>query len=135
MKKLLLCATATLALCLPALANEPTPEMKAQIEKPITMNATGNAKKEVAFPHSAHAKVDCAYCHHKEVDGNIYVSCATKGCHDNMDKKDKGEHSYYQMIHNKKVEKTCMGCHAKAAADNPELKERFKGCAPCHKKD
>ena len=28
-----------------------------------------------------------------------------------MDKKDKSEHGYYFTMHNKKSEKSCMGCH------------------------
>ena len=116
------------------MAADPTPEQKAQIEKPITMNNSGNEKKQVVFTHSAHAKTDCAFCHHKAADGNIYVGCAVKGCHDSMDKKDKSEHGYYFMIHNKKSEKSCMGCHQKAVAENPALKEKFKGCNPCHAK-
>ena len=132
MKRLILCALAAAGLCIPALAADPTPEQKAQIEKPITMNNSGNEKKQVVFTHSAHAKTDCAFCHHKAADGNIYVGCAVKGCHDSMDKKDKSEHGYYFMIHNKKSEKSCMGCHQKAVAENPALKEKFKGCNPCH---
>jgi len=69
------------------------------------------------------------------VEGNIYVGCAAKGCHDNMDKKDKSEHGYYFTMHNKKSEKSCMGCHQKAVAENPDLKEKFKGCNPCHAKN
>ena len=71
----------------------------------------------------------------KAVEGNIYVGCAAKGCHDNMDKKDKSEHGYYFTMHNKKSEKSCMGCHQKAVAENPDLKEKFKGCNPCHTKN
>ena len=118
MKRLILCALAVAGLCIPALATDPTPEQKAQIEKPMTMNNT-----------------DCAFCHHKAVEGNIYVGCAAKGCHDNMDKKDKSEHGYYFTMHNKKSEKSCMGCHQKAVAENPDLKEKFKGCNPCHAKN
>jgi len=72
-KRLILCALAVAGLCIPALATDPTPEQKAQIEKPMTMNNTGNEKKQVIFTHSAHAKTDCAFCHHKAVEGNIYV--------------------------------------------------------------
>lgn len=104
MKRLILCALAAAGLCIPALAADPTPEQKAQIEKPITMNNSGNEKKQVVFTHSAHAKTDCAFCHHKAADGNIYVGCAVKGC------------------------------HQKAVAENPALKEKFKGCNPCHAK-
>jgi len=81
-KRLILCALAVAGLCIPALATDPTPEQKAQIEKPMTMNNTGNEKKQVIFTHSAHAKTDCAFCHHKAVEGNIYVGCAAKGCHE-----------------------------------------------------
>ncbi len=52
-----------------------------------------------------------------------------------MDKKDKSEHGYYFTMHNKKSEKSCMGCHQKAVAENPDLKEKFKGCNPCHAKN
>ena len=69
-KRLILCALAVAGLCIPALATDPTPEQKAQIEKPMTMNNTGNEKKQVIFTHSAHAKTDCAFCHHKAVEGN-----------------------------------------------------------------
>ncbi len=134
MKRLILCALAVAGLCIPVMAADPTPEQKALIEKPITMNHTGNEKKQVIFPHSAHAKTDCTYCHHKAAEGNEFASCAAKGCHDNFDKKDKGDHSYYKMAHDRKNEKTCMGCHQKAAESNPELKEKFKGCNPCHPK-
>ena len=134
-KRLILCALAVAGLCIPALATDPTPEQKAQIEKPMTMNNTGNEKKQVIFTHSAHAKTDCAFCHHKAVESNIYVGCAAKACHDNMDKKDKSEHGYYFTMHNKKSEKSCMGCHQKAVAENPDLKEKFKGCNPCHTKN
>ena len=72
-KRLILCALAVAGLCIPALATDPTPEQKAQIEKPMTMNITGNEKKQVIITHSAHAKTDCAFCHHKAVEGNIYV--------------------------------------------------------------
>ena len=51
------------------------------------------------------------------------------------DKKDKSEHGYYFTMHNKKSEKSCMGCHQKAVAENPDLKEKFKGCNPCHAKN
>lgn len=91
MKRLILCALAVAGLCIPALATDPTPEQKAQIEKPMTMNNTGNEKKQVIFTHSAHAKTDCAFCHHKAVEGNIYVGCASQGLHDNLDKKDKSD--------------------------------------------
>ena len=135
MKRLMLCALVIAGLCIPVMAADaPTPEQKALTEKPMTMDKTGQAKRQVIFNHSSHAQTDCAVCHHKAVEGNIYVGCAVPGCHDNFDKKDKSEHSYYQMTHNKKSEKSCMGCHQKAAADNPALKEMFKGCNPCHPK-
>lgn len=133
-KRLILCALAVAGLCIPVMAATPTPEQKAKIEQPMTLNHTGNEKKQVTFPHKAHAKVECTYCHHKAVEGNDLAGCSTKGCHDNFDKKDKSEHSYYQMAHNKASEKSCMGCHQKAAQDNPQLKEKLKGCNPCHPK-
>ena len=46
----------------------------------------------------------------EEATKRYRVSYAAKGCHDNMDKKDKSEHGYYFTMHNKKSEKSCMGC-------------------------
>ena len=136
MKRVALCALIAAGFCLPAFAaTEPTPEMKALIEKPMNMDRTPTEKRHMVFNHSSHAKVDCAFCHHKAAEsGTPYVGCAEKGCHDILDRKDKSEHSYYQAIHKKKVDKSCVGCHQKLAADNADLKAKFKGCNPCHQK-
>ena len=93
----------------------------------MTMNNTGNEKKQVIFTHSAHAKTDCAFCHHKAVEGNIYVGCAAKGCHDNMDKKDKSEHGYYFTMHNKKSEKVLHGLPSEGCGGKSRSEGKVQG--------
>ena len=109
-----------------------TPEMKALIAQPMQMDHTANTKRHVTLSHTAHQQIDCVFCHHKPVDGNAFVSCTVSGCHDNFDRKDKSEHSYYQAIHRRNSEKSCRGCHKKMSQTSEALKEKFRGCSPCH---
>ena len=92
-----------------------TPEIKAIIDQPMQMQHAANEKRHVTFPHAAHQQIDCVFCHHKPVGDKTFVSCAVQGCHDNFDRKDKSEHSYYQAIHKRDSEKSCAGCHKKMA--------------------
>lgn len=93
-------------------------------------------KKMVVFNHSTHAAIGCSDCHHP-VDGKEdYRACATAGCHDNLDQKDKSINSYYQAMHKKKGNKyeSCVSCHDKTAGADKDLKKQLTGCAKskCH---
>lgn len=131
MKKLLIvgifCMTAVLAL--PVLAAQPDVPADG-----IKMNKGG--KKEVIFNHSTHKDQACVDCHHP-VDGKEdFRPCATAGCHDNLDPKDKSINSYHQIAHKKKDTKfqTCMSCHEKTAGDDKAKKKELTACAKskCH---
>ncbi len=111
-----------------------TASMDEIIAKPIMMDNTGNEKRFVTFNHNTHESVDCEICHHvADSEGSVYVSCAVDGCHNVMGTKDKSVHSYYQAIHKKGTEKSCVGCHTMAIAENPDLKDSLNGCKSCHK--
>ncbi|HIU17933.1 MAG TPA: cytochrome c3 family protein [Candidatus Avidesulfovibrio excrementigallinarum] len=123
------------AMCVAECLAEPaqvTPEMQALIAQPMKLQHTANEKRHVTLSHTAHQQYDCVFCHHKPVGDNAFVSCAVQGCHDNLDRKDKSERGYYQAVHKRDSEKSCVGCHRKLAQSSEEFKEKFKGCAPCH---
>lgn len=88
------------------------------------------------FNHSSHKDVACEECHHMAGDQQ-YASCASEGCHNVMDKKDKTAASYYKIIHDRKAAmSTCVGCHAdldvvKADKDKKKMLTGCKGSA-CH---
>ena len=94
-------------------------------------------KKVVVFNHSTHEKgMTCVDCHHL-VDGvEDYRSCATAGCHDKLDQKDKSVNSYYQAFHKAKGAKfqTCVSCHTKEAGADKDRKRELVGCtkSKCH---
>ncbi|MDR2050834.1 MAG: cytochrome c3 family protein [Deltaproteobacteria bacterium] len=93
-------------------------------------------KKVVVFNHSTHADLKCVDCHHPVNEVEDYRSCATAGCHDNLDQKDKSVNSYYQAFHKAKGAKfeTCVSCHTKAAGNDRDKKRELAGCAKskCH---
>jgi hypothetical protein len=97
---------------------------------------TNNLKVE--FNHSTHLDYACTECHHTwdEAGGEDPKSCASPGCHDAMDKRDKTEHSYYKAIHNMRAEEiqSCVSCHRDAAGDDREKKKELAGCrgSVCH---
>jgi len=94
-------------------------------------------KKTVVFNHSTHEKgIQCGDCHHP-VDGKEdYRLCATSGCHDNLDPKDKSVNSLYQSFHKAKGTKfpTCVSCHVQVAGNDKDMKRDLAGClkSKCH---
>ncbi len=130
MRKLILGGFALLALALaiPAIAAD----QPAAPADGIKMDA---AKKGVVFNHSTHKEQKCGECHHP-VDGKEdYRKCATAGCHDSMDRKDKSAKGYYHIIHDKGTKfRTCLGCHLEVAQAKPEQKKELTACkgSKCH---
>ncbi len=131
MKKLFLLGVCCLlaVFVLPSLAAQPaTPADGIKLEK--------GGKKVVVFNHSTHKDIKCTDCHHP-VDGKEdFRSCATAGCHDILDKKDKSVNSLYQAMHKAKGAKfnTCVACHVATAGDDKDKKKELAGCAKskCH---
>jgi len=92
----------------------------------------------VTFNHSSHAGYNCQDCHHTwdPACGDPPRPCSFSGCHDVMDKKEKGAASYYKMIHDMRPEQlsTCVSCHRELAGADKQKKREFAGCkgSVCH---
>jgi|GEM_PF-1453989 len=111
-------------------------------DQPIHMNLT---RKPVFFSHQSHfdalgGKVGqealCAQCHHPVQGETAYLSCAHAGCHDNLDARDKGVHSYFVATHRpeKKPINSCRSCHRERAGADRAAQKRLVGCksSACH---
>lgn len=113
-------------------ATSPCAAAPAVPDKPLELRGT---KKAVLFPHVAHGKIACVDCHHL-VDGKeSYAKCGSAGCHDDLVEK-KGARSLYRVMHARKdtAHTTCLACHAKIVAEQPDRKKDLTGCAKsrCH---
>jgi len=120
-------ALIAIALALPAIAARPEAP-----EGAIKMALT--PKQPVMFEHEEHDDIDCAVCHH-EVDGvENFQKCSSSGCHDAVGSKEKGVDSYHRMIHDRKLENSCLGCHVRAAKAEPKDRKKLTGCkgSACH---
>jgi hypothetical protein len=112
------------AFCLPALYAVDAPA-DLVIKAPEGMAAT---QEPVKFSHKGHAAIDCKACHHKWDGKAAITKCASAGCHDATDPKDKtSDKSFYRAYHDMKSEKSCLGCH-KAKQKGPTK------CTDCHPK-
>ncbi len=120
-----------MALAVPALAAPP-----AVPTGPLEMNLT---KKPVIFDHAQHSKLECGACHHQVAGKENYQKCATAGCHDVLNPKDKTSRCYYRIAHNRKVADpyhTCLSCHAEVVKQLPDKKKAMTSCvgSSCHPK-
>ncbi len=116
-----------IALALPAIAARP-PVPTAPSKMALTDKVASD------FDHATHTSVDCAVCHHEVNGAENFAKCSTAGCHDAMGSKEKGVNSYYRIIHDRKLENSCLGCHVKTAKAKPELRKALTGCkgSSCH---
>ncbi len=128
MKKLILCGAMALSLAF-AVSAFAAPAVPAD---GIVMDKT---KLHVTFNHSTHTGNQCGECHHP-VDGKeTFLQCGSAGCHDNFDKKDKSVHSYYQVMHGKKLKfDSCVSCHTTVAGKDKDKKKALTSCkkSACH---
>ena len=126
-----------LSLCAAAFAAPPSPP-----DKPSEMNWT---RRPVPFSHQTHfegladrgsPEAVCVLCHHPVESGDVYLTCATEGCHDDLNPKDKSVRSYFQATHKKKKETlySCVSCHEEVAGSDISAKKRLAGCkdSACH---
>ena len=121
---------AMLVFCLPVLYGQPAAPTEAAS---IDFIDGGAANKVVTFKHASHAKFACEECHHHAGDSQ-YSSCATAGCHDSMDRKDKSQKSFYNAIHGKGTAdiSSCVGCHREKGKTD-EYKAQMKALTGCAK--
>jgi hypothetical protein len=136
MKRLLIvcsvCALLLTVFALPSLYGADRPEVPADGIKMDHFKADKNNKVTV-FNHSTHTDYECEFCHHVEGDDQ-YASCAAAGCHNLMDKRSKAVESYYGVTHDRKSEKSCVGCHAEVAGSDKDKKKQLTSCvkSACH---
>jgi len=133
MKKILICAFAVTFLCIAgiSIADNGPAEMTLQAEKDAAKKP-----KPAVFPHAKHQEIaKCGECHHSAKDGKqvAYVEgqeiAKCESCHFKGSGLPKKVETFKAAAH-----VNCKDCHKEAAAANPELKDKFKGCNPCHPK-
>jgi hypothetical protein len=111
-------------------------------EKPGELNWT---RRPVTFSHQTHfaalsagknPDALCVSCHHPVHGEAVFLTCAARGCHDNLNEKDLSLQSYFQATHKKDAENfdSCLSCHERKAGDSPAEKKRLAGCreSACH---
>jgi hypothetical protein len=110
--------------------------MRTEAEDPSTPcpERRGEDGGESVRPVAADER--CPLCHHP-VDGTVrYLTCATRGCHDNLNPKDTSVRSYYAATHavTKGRFYTCVSCHTEQAGDDAATMKRMVGCerSVCH---
>ena len=108
-----------------------------------TTKDKASTPKPANFPHAVHqAAFPCATCHHTKKEGkqSPYVAGMPiqkcEDCHyvgsgmpseDNTDKGIVKLDTFKDAAHAR-----CKTCHNETKAKKPELKEKWKGCLPCH---
>ncbi|MDR2051574.1 MAG: cytochrome c3 family protein [Deltaproteobacteria bacterium] len=118
------------------------------VQPPAAPTELNWTRRPVPFSHQTHLRAlsgpaaalalvpSCASCHHP-VQGEIpYLSCAVKGCHDNLNSRDSSVRSYYLATHKKEKEPfwSCLSCHLAQAGQDPERLKTLAGCRAslCH---
>jgi hypothetical protein len=114
-------------------------EMTLQTEKD-----KASTPKPATFSHAQHQQAfQCATCHHSGKDGKQtpyvagmpiqkcetchYVGSAGMPTEDNSDQGIVKLDTFKDAAHAR-----CRTCHNATKAKNPELKDKWKGCLPCH---
>jgi hypothetical protein len=98
--------------------------------------------RPVPFSHAGHragpdsARERCAACHHPVQEEIPYLTCASKGCHDNLDRRNTGPNSYYLAVHQtpRGRHRSCVSCHEEHAGDDLARLKKLAGCeeSVCH---
>lgn len=114
-----------------SLADNGPADMTLQAEKD-----KAKKPKPAVFPHKAHQDAySCAECHHSAKDGKqvAYVEGQEiqkcESCHYKGSGMPEKLETFKDAAH-----ENCKSCHKQVVADNPDLKDKFKGCLPCHPK-
>jgi Class III cytochrome C family len=101
--------------------------------------------KPAQFPHAVHQAIyKCATCHHTKKDGKQvpYFEGMTiqkcEVCHykgSGMPSESDEDRGIVKLdTFRDAAHARCRTCHNKEKAKKPELKEKWKGCLPCHVK-
>jgi hypothetical protein len=109
-----------------------------EIPENITLDACGDTKAAVEFPHKAHFEITtCVDCHHTsegltaETAADMKVETCTS-CHLEPEKADTPKCSEKSLKKNP-YHIQCVGCHKAEKKENAETKAPTK-CTDCHPK-
>lgn len=134
MRTMLICVIAVAFFCTAGIsfADNGPADMILQAEKD-----KAKKPKPAVFPHQKHQEfAKCGDCHHGAKDGKQVAYAEgmkiekCESCHFADSGMDKKLASFKNAAH-----QNCKDCHKTAAAEKPELAEKFKGCMPCHPKN
>ncbi len=132
-RKIIICVLGVIFLCFAGIviADNGPADMMLQAEKD-----KASKPKPAVFPHAKHQEVaECGDCHHSAADGKQvpYEDGQEIGkcesCHFSGNGMDKKIETFKNAAH-----ENCKSCHKEVVASKPELKDKFKGCLPCHPK-
>ena len=109
-----------------------------------TTKDKASTPKPATFSHAQHqAAYKCAECHHTQKDGkqSPYVEgMAIKKCEEchftgskMPSESDEGKGIVKLDTFKDAAHARCRTCHTNEKEKKPELKEKWKGCLPCHK--
>ncbi len=132
-RKIIVCVFGVIFLCFAGIviADNGPAEMTLQAEKD-----KASKPKPAVFPHAKHQEIaECGDCHHGAADGKQvpYEEGQEIGkCesyHFSGNGMDKKIETFKNAAH-----VNCKDCHKEVVSSKPELKDKFKGCLPCHPK-
>jgi hypothetical protein len=114
-------------------AEEATACPFVQLTKTLTMEPPAEMEAKqgpVTWPHLAHAmQYGCSICHHKwqPEEEALPQKCFT--CHNNENQQ--GAPNFFVAFHDRKSDKSCLGCHSALKKENPETPAPLV-CTQCH---
>ena len=132
-KKIIICVFGVIFLCCAGIviADNGPADMVLQAEKD-----KAKKPKPAVFPHKKHQEIaECGDCHHSAKDGKQipYAEgqevAKCESCHFKGSGMEKKLETYKGAAH-----ANCKACHKEYVASKPEVKDKFKGCLPCHPK-
>ena len=132
-RKIIICVLGVIFLCFAGIviADNGPADMMLQAEKD-----KASKPKPAVFPHAKHQEIaECGDCHHGAADGKQVAYeegqeiAKCESCHFEGTGMDKKIETYKNAAH-----ENCKSCHKEVVAAKPELKDKFKGCLPCHPK-
>ncbi len=132
-RKIIICVLGVIFLCFAGIviADNGPADMMLQAEKD-----KASKPKPAVFPHAKHQEIaECGDCHHGAADGKQVAYeegqeiAKCESCHFEGSGMDKKIETFKNAAH-----ENCKSCHKEVVAAKPELKDKFKGCLPCHPK-
>lgn len=133
----LICAALLCLVAAPILSAADAPKDDLVVSAPEGMKTKekdgqpGKLQKSVPFPHSKHAAVECAKCHHTMAKDGVAKKCTTSGCHDSLEAKGKDNAKDIKLVENA-FHNQCIECHKDMKKENKPTGP--SACGKCHTK-